>query len=256
MSKSQSVTDSVSKALSALALLDTHESLRISDIGRELNIPISTAHRLLNILRSHGFADQDPLTRRYRLGTKAVSLGGGRAKERSLPVTARPHLEQLGAEVNETVNLVILDGPDALFIDGVESRQSVRVATRTGSRIPAYAAAGGKIMLAYLPSSSVKARYPEGLAKITDHTISSLQELELELSDVKKVGYALNLGEHLVDVRAIAVPVAGPQNTPVAALTVAGPVTRWDRSQLIELAPRLIRVAQRISDELSEGVEA
>ncbi len=112
------------------------------------------------------------------------------------------------------------------------------------------------MMLAYLPSSSVRARFPQGLTKITDHTISSLEELELELSDIKEVGYALNLGEHLVDVRAIAVPVTGPQNTPIAALTVAGPVTRWDRFQLIELAPHLARVARRISDELSESVEA
>lgn len=251
MTKSHDNTDSVSKALGALALLDAHESLRISDIGRDLGIPVSTAHRLLNILRVHGFADQDPVTRKYRLGKNAINLGAGKTKELSIPLAARPHLEQLSAEVNETVNLIILDGPDAVFLDGVESRQPVRVAARTGSRIPAYTAAGGKILLAYLPSSSVRARYPEGLAKITSSTISSLEDLETELSEIRRCGYALNLGEHLSDVLAIAVPVAGPRKTPLAALTVAGPITRWNRSELAGLAPRLVRAAQRISDELS-----
>lgn len=254
MPKSSQKGATVSKALNTLELLAMHESLRVSDIGRELNIAISTAHRLLSTLRAHGYADQDPLTRKYRLGYKAIDLGRGKLGETNLIAAAHQHIEQLSAEVNETVNLIILDGPDALFIDGVESRHPVRVATRTGARIPAYTAAGGKALLAYLPPTSVRARYPEGLIKITEHTISDLESLEKELSEIRKLGYALNIGEHLSDVCAIGVAIEGNQRSPLAAVTVAGPRTRWDREQLIGLVPQLIEVSKRIEKELADSL--
>jgi len=54
-----------------------------------------------------------------------------------LVAAGHPHLARLGAELDETVNLVVLDGAEALFVDGVQGRQSLRVATRTGVRLPA-----------------------------------------------------------------------------------------------------------------------
>lgn len=254
MSKSSQKGATVSKALNTLELLAMNESLRVSDIGRELNIAVSTAHRLLSTLRAHGYADQDPLTRRYRLGYKAIDLGHGKLGETNLIAAAHQHIEQLSAEVNETVNLIILDGPDALFIDGVESRHPVRVATRTGARIPAYTAAGGKALLAYLPQTSVRARYPEGLHKLTEQTISDLDSLEKELAEIREVGYALNIGEHLSDVCAVGVAIESDQRSPIGALTVSGPGTRWDREQLIGLVPQLIAASQRIGKELAGSI--
>lgn len=255
MPKSHENGATVSKALNTLELLGMHESMRVSDIGRELNIAVSTAHRLLSTLCAHGYADQDPVTRRYRLGYNAINLGRGKLGERNLIVAAHQHIEQLSAEVNETVNLIILDGPDALFIDGVESRHPVRVATRTGARIPAYTAAGGKALLAHLPPSSVRARYPEGLSRITENTISDLAYLEKELSEVREVGYALNIGEHLSDVCAVGVAIVSAQRSPVGAVTIAGPGTRWNRELLVGLVPQLLEVAQRISEEIEDSLQ-
>jgi DNA-binding IclR family transcriptional regulator len=251
MSNDRVHNDAVSKSLRALLLLASRESMRVTDLSRDLGVAVSTAHRLLGILRFHEFVEQDMRTRRYRLGPAAIRLGQ-RAGGQSLVAVAHPHLEQLCAEFNETVNLVVLDGPDALFVDGVESRQTVRVATRTGARIPAYATAGGKVLLAQLPPASVHARYPEDLRQVTSHTLPSLRALDRELQQVRELGYAVNLGEHLADVDAIGVPVEGPHGRALAAVTVAGPSSRWDRERLVGLAGRLQAIALDITRELQD----
>jgi DNA-binding IclR family transcriptional regulator len=139
-----------------------------------------------------------------------------------------------------------------LFIDGVESRQPVRVATRTGARLPPYATAGGKVLLAYLPAAIVRSRYPEALRRITRFTIPDIDALEQELQLVRKHGYAVNLGEHLTDVHAIGVPIAVGTKRPVAALTLAGPSTRWSRRRLELLAPKLASSASAIARQLAD----
>jgi DNA-binding IclR family transcriptional regulator len=242
--------DSVSKSLRILQLLACHESMRVTELSRELGVAASTAHRLLNIMRSHDFVEQDADSPRYRLGPAALSLGRpARGRPNLLPVS-HPHLVRLSAELDETVNLVVLDGPDALFLDGVQSRQAVRVATRTGARLPAYTAAGGKVLLAHLPYQSLRSLYPGDLRRVTRHTLPDMQALQRELQKVREHGYALNLGEHLVEVYAIGVPVNGEEGRPVAAVTVAGPVTRWNRRALRALAPKIAETAALITRDL------
>jgi DNA-binding IclR family transcriptional regulator len=256
MAKDPVQNDSVSKSLRILQLLACHESMRVTELSRELDVAASTAHRLLNIMRSHDFVEQDMDSPRYRLGPAALKLGRPARGHPSLLPVSHPHLVRLSAELDETVNLVVLDGPDALFLDGVQSRQAVRVATRTGARLPAYATAGGKVLLAHLPYQSLCSLYPGELRRVTMHTLPDMRALQQELQKVRERGYALNLSEHLAEVYAIGVPVLGDDGRPVAAVTVAGPVTRWNRRTLRALAPRVAETAAVITRALAEQATA
>jgi DNA-binding IclR family transcriptional regulator len=252
MSKDLGQHDAVSKSLRTLLLLASHDSMRVTDLSRELDVAVSTAHRLLNIMRVHDFVEQDMDSRRYRLGPAALKLGRHTRGDRNLTAVGHPHLARLCAELDETGNLVVLDGADALFVDGVESRQPMRVATRTGARLPAYATAGGKVLLAQLPFAIVRALYAEGLTRVTRYTLPDLEALERELRQVRERGYALNLGEHLTDVYAIGVPIDGVHGRPIAAVTIAAPSTRWDRDRLAALTPTLAAAAAEITQGLRE----
>jgi DNA-binding IclR family transcriptional regulator len=252
MSKDPAQDDSVSKSLRMLLLLASHESMRVTELSRELDVAVSTAHRLLNIMRSQDFVEQDMGSRRYRLGPAALKLGRQMRSDPNLVAVGHPHLIQLRGDLDETINLVVLDGADALFVDGAQSRQPLRVATRTGARLPAYATAGGKVLLAQLPDTSLRSLYPQDLRRVTRYTLSDLQALRHELQRVRERGYALNLGEHLTEVYAIAVPVNGHHGRPIAAITVAGPSTRWNRTRLRALAPRLTEAAAEITRGLQE----
>jgi DNA-binding IclR family transcriptional regulator len=256
MSKDSAQNDSVSKALRVLQLLACHESMRVTELSRELDVAVSTAHRLVNIMRNQDFVEQDADSPRYRLGPAALKLGRQTRAHPNLAAVSHPHLVQLCADLDETVNLVILDGPDALFLDGVQSRQPLRVATRTGARLPAYATAAGKVLLAQLPYQSLCALYPHELRRVTRYTLPGLEALRQELQKVRERGYALNLGEHLTEVYAIGVPVNGDHGRPIAALTLAGPVTRWNRRGLKALAPKLTEAAAAITQALGEYASA
>jgi DNA-binding IclR family transcriptional regulator len=244
--------DAVSKSLRALLVLAAHESLGVSELSRELDVAVSTAHRLLNIMRLHDFVEQDMDSRRYRLGPAALNLAAQARGDHDLVAVGHRHLAQLCVQLDETVNLVVLEGPDALFVDGIQSRQPLRVATRTGARLPAYATAGGKVLLAHTPPSILRSYYPAELRKVTRHTLPDRQALERELELTRERGYALNLGEHLAEVFAIAVPVNGRHGRPAAAVTVAGPRTRWTRRQLTAAAPMLTATAAAITRDLRE----
>jgi DNA-binding IclR family transcriptional regulator len=244
--------DAVSKSLRALLALATQESMGVSELSRELDVAVSTAHRLLNIMRLHDFVEQDMHSRRYRLGPAARKLAEQSRSDQNLLAVGHPHLAELHRLVDETVNLVVLDGAEALFIDGIQSRQPLRVATRTGARLPAYATAGGKVLLAHLPKAMVRTLFRSELRRVTRYTLPDRQALERELEEIRTCGYALNLGEHLVEVCAIGVPVDGVHGRPIAALTVAGPRTRWRRKRLTALAPTLAATADAITCDLRE----
>jgi DNA-binding IclR family transcriptional regulator len=249
MSKSEP-NDAVSKSLRTLLVLAAHESLGVTELSKELDVAVSTAHRLLNIMRAQDFVEQDLDSRRYRLGPAAHKLDRQTRGNQSLVAAGHAYLGQLRAVLNETVNLIVLDGAEALFVHGAQSRQPLRVATRTGARLPAYATAGGKVLLAHMPLAIVRAYYPEELRRVTRHTLAGRPALERELDQVRELGYALNLGEHLAEVCAIGVPVNGEHGRPVAALTVAAPRTRWNRKRLTALAPTLTSAAAGITSEL------
>jgi DNA-binding IclR family transcriptional regulator len=245
----------VSKSLRILQLLACHESMRVTELSRELDVAASTAHRLLNIMRGHDFVEQDTDSPRYRLGPAALKLGRQARRHPNLRAVSHPHLVQLAADIDETVNLIVLDGTDALFLDGVPSSQPLRVATRTGGRLPAYASAGGKVLLAQMPYASLRSLFPQELRRVTRYTLPDLEALRQDLQKVRERGYALNLGEHLTEVYAIGVPVNDDRGRPIAAITVAGPVTRWNRRRLKALAPRLTDAAAMITRELPEHAD-
>ncbi|HCA86469.1 MAG TPA: IclR family transcriptional regulator, partial [Streptomyces sp.] len=173
---------SVAHALRTLLYLRGRDSVRLTDVSEHLGVARSTAHRLLSTLREHGFVEQEPGGRRYRLGPALQALARGVNDERSLIRIARPHLEALRDAAEETTNLLVLDGPDSFFLDGVDGPHPLRVAPRTGDHVPAYATAGGKILLADLGPDAVRSRYPDGLARLTPATLPDLAALLADLA--------------------------------------------------------------------------
>ncbi len=249
---------SVANALRILTYLGGRDTVRVTDVSDHLEVARSTAHRLLHTLRIHGFVEQVPGGRQYRLGPVLLALAQSRAAVESrsrigtaqLIQAARPYLERLRDEAAETSNLLRLDGPDALFLDGVDGPHPLRVASRTGDRVPAYATAGGKAQLAQLPVETVRLLYPAGLDRLTPATLVDLAALDEDLARVREAGIAVNIDESVLDVHGFAVAVLDGQGVCIAAVTVAAPSTRGGRARAAQLAPLLQRAAGGITSQL------
>jgi IclR family acetate operon transcriptional repressor len=234
------LVDAADKALQLLLLLQSAESVGVSEAAAHLDVARSTAHRLLATLRHRGFAVQS-VNRRYRSGP-ALRRAAARPPSTALLVElAGPLLAQLRDEINETVHLVGLDGRDAVFLHSEEGRQPLRISSRTGARLPALLASGGKVLLAALDPADVDARYR---AELGPTALSALHE---DLARVRVAGFGLNDGATEDGISALGVAVRDDRGVPVVAVSVSVPSMRLTRQRLPELTTALHRCAQAMS---------
>ena len=242
---------SVAKALEILLLLRDREAVGVSETSRQLGIARSTAHRLLSMLEHYEFAQRDPRSREYRSGPALVSLGLAAVLHMDIRRRARPHMERLALEVEETVTLIGLEGADVRFLDCVESPRTIRVAARTGLLRPAHCTSAGKAMLAARARDELERLYPaEALQGLTDRSITSREELFALLDEVRQAGYATNIGESDAGLAAVGVAIPDVAGPPTAGLGIAAPETRLAPEQITRIADAARRTARAIADTL------
>jgi len=174
---------SVNNALRLLLMFRDHPLIRVSEAGVALGVAASTAHRLLAMLEYHGFVQQDEETRGYRSGPALVEIGLTAVRSIDVRSHLLPYMERLCDEVDETVQLMVLEGPDCLFLEAVESRQVVRTSSRVGLRLPAYTVSGGKALLAELAPARLRELYPTSRLEVrTPRSVRTRTALEAALA--------------------------------------------------------------------------
>lgn len=246
--------ESVDNALKLLLSLLEQPTMTVSDASELLSVAPSTAHRLLAMLQYRGFVGQDPATRHYCAGPVLLKLGLTAVRDIDLRRAARPVLERLAVEVDETVNLCVLQGSDILFVDCVESSRIIRVGSRTGISLPAHSTSGGKALLAEMSREELRELYPDTrLKKVTAQSLSRRTQLEKELAEVRSRGYATNFGESENDLSAVAVAIRGRHGRPVGAVAVAAPKSRLPRNQVDKIVEALVGAADDISAAIPES---
>ena len=243
---------SVVRALTLLdALGDSRGEVGVAELSKRVGLHVSTAHRILATLVARGYGRQNPDTGRYALGAKAFHLAESYLGQMDLRHMVRPVLERLGQETGETANLVILDGREALYLDKVESPQSLRIFSRIGRRAPLYCTAAGKVLLAWRPNaeqSALLGRSP--LGRLTKRTIISLSQLRQELERVREQGYGLDLEECEDGASCIAAPVRNAKDETVAAVGISGPSIRMNAQRIQGLVPSVTEAGRQASERL------
>jgi DNA-binding IclR family transcriptional regulator len=244
---------SVDNALRLLKLMSGRDGLKLSEISELLDVAPSTAHRLLAMLRYHGFVRQDPQTRLYRPGRALLEIAFAQTGGVDVRALARPELEQLARRLDETVHLVMLDGASALYLDSVESRRAVRVSSRAGAVMPAHCTAGGTALLAELSDEELSERVGPGpLSAMTSESITTLAALRRRLRAVREAGYATNFGESEHGLAAVAVAIPRRTGRPTLSVSVSTPSDRLDRESAPAVAAAAHESAQRIARGLAE----
>lgn len=241
---------SVDNALRLLQLVQQRRVLRVAEAATELGVARSTAHRLLNALRHRGFVEQDRPNSVYRPGWSLRELGLAAVAQFDIRQIARPVMDELRDTTQETVSLMVLEGRSVRFVECVESPRSVRVGTRTGLVLPAHCTAGGKAILAALPDIELGRRYPD--RELESRTAASINDWDLlgdELAGIRRLGYAINIGESETGISAVGVALLDPIGAPLGSLNVAVPGTRMATVADGEaVAPVLLQAQRAIGD--------
>jgi DNA-binding IclR family transcriptional regulator len=239
---------SVNNALLLLLLFREQPRVRLTDACKYLGVAHSTAHRLLAMLAHHGFVQQEPVTRAYIAGPALVEVGLAVVGSLNVREQARPIMEELAAELAETVHLGVLEGTQVRYVDGVESERALRVVTRTGTLAPAHCTSLGKALLAQMTDEQVSELYPtsaEPFVARTDKSITTQAGLLKELAKARGRGYAVNAGETEDDVGSVAIAFRDFAGRP-AAVAVAAPTSRLS-------AQRISRIGQVLGETIARN---
>lgn len=239
----------------ALAILEVlaqaGKPLTLSEIAGKVGLDRSTVYRFLGAMELRNMVQQDD-SNRYKLGLKLVEIGYVALEEMDLRLVARPILQELVHNCNETANLSVLVGTEVMYIDQVESSNMIKMFARIGSRAPAYATGAGKALLAFLPPAELDAILEKiNFHQYTNRTITGPELLRSSLSQIRLQGYALDFGELEEGVNCVAVPVFDWRGYPAAAISMSGPSSRVTEEFIGgQLARTLVAAAQEVSRKL------
>jgi DNA-binding IclR family transcriptional regulator len=206
----------------------------------------------MRMLLYHGFAEQDPESKAYVAGPRLIGLGLQLVRKLDVRTLARPYMESLVAEVQETVHLQALQTERTVIcLDSVETPRALRVGSRTGIVFAASASAGGRAILSTLPTQEVMEMYPSPRLPQHPHSAVKLRsELMERLQETQKLGYAVQQNESEAGVSAISAPIRVGENVASFALTVALPTSRLDDAVAATIGAALIRHASDLAGAL------
>ncbi len=246
---------SVDNALRLLQLLRDGGTLRLTDAAEELQVALSTAHRLMAMLVYRGFALQDD-SQRYVVGPSLGVRAVGAPWLHDLRRAAQEPMEMLSSQLDETVNLVIRVGINIRFLTTVEATQTLRIGDRAGTVMPAIGASSGKALLAAEADDRLRAMYAGRGAQLSGTALDGrqLSAFLREIETVRSCGYALSREETEHGVGAVGVAVMGPHGRPVAGLSVSTPIGRLDSALEQEPLALLFHCRDEIARAVASSV--
>lgn len=216
--------------------------LTLTEISSTINLAKSTTSRLLSTLEMNGYVIKDTNTLKYRLGYNLYYLGYIAGKSIQIKEIAYPFMQTLRDETKETVNLYILEEEYRVCIEQCESPQQLRHLVKIGERLPLWAGAGGKVLLAYQDEV-----FQQQILS-SNHIKKSDEIIKRDLAVIRSEGFALSQDERELGLSAIAVPIFSVDNKVNACLSLSGPTQRFSPDVMEQFKVKLIKQATMISE--------
>ncbi|HMV39928.1 MAG TPA: IclR family transcriptional regulator, partial [Plasticicumulans sp.] len=218
------VIDRLARLLDAIAANNNPVSLKV--LSAETGLHPSTAFRILASLAEHGFVERSS-SGHYRLGVKLLQLGSRVQGRLDIRREARPIMEWLRNETGETVNLIVREGDEVVYVERVVPNRMMRVEQMIGGRAPLHVTAVGKLFLAEGGAEAcLEYAARTGLPSCTPHSITDPTALWRSVKNALQQGYALDDQEAELGVGCIGVPIRDSTNHIVAGISVSAPIER------------------------------
>lgn len=246
MERTAGSIQSVGKAVAILRVLGRGQPQRVTDVARETELGASTASRLLATLETEHLVERDPVSGLYRLGSDMITFGGVAVNQQPLFRGARQILQNLAARLGLGVNLAVRSGATVMYLANFEGVDAPRNHTIVGRHDPLHATSTGKCLLVGVAVVEWRDLLGE-LTSYTAATITDFDELERQVDEVSRTGYAKDQDEFALGRSSVAVPIRGVDGAVLGAVSIAGPTSavRLEEREA-ELAATAIEVADRV----------
>ncbi len=223
-------TSSIEKALAILMAFSSHHNHETGtvELSQMLGFHPATVSRIVKILSQKGFLQHNGKARKFTLGPSTFELGKTifRSVSGNLLNIAMPYLVDLREEVGETVVLETISGKNPVVTYIAQGRLSLSVKPNIGDRVPVHASPGGKAIIAFSDTKLMDSLLEKKMRPLTPYTITEREALRTQLNEIRRQGVAFCREEMAIGVNAMGAPIFDHENRAVAAVVIAGLVSR------------------------------
>jgi DNA-binding IclR family transcriptional regulator len=217
----------IARAASILRVLEERpEGLTLTEIARKVALARSTVQRILTALAAEDFVIEAQPGRGTRIGPGLARIAASVATNITELLHAR--LVALSEKVGETVDLSVLSGGSAVFIDQIPGRQRLVALSAVGQRFPLHCTANGKAMMACYPSEQASALIDKSVRSHQDHPLADRAKLLREIGTARRKHLAFDLGEHDPGIGAVGIAMFDSFGRPVA-VSIPTPWSRFSQ---------------------------
>lgn len=236
------------RAFEVVEIIAREGSATIAEIIAAMDMPRTTAHRIVNSLEEQGYVYKARARGRYVVAPRLVQLAAHTLWAASTLAPAHAVLTEVAHMATGTASLAIFQLGEVAYIDSVVADSPLMLKFQTGQRAPLYCTSSGKIFLANMDRKTLDRYLATGpWEPATQRSIVDPALLRLEVEATRTRGYALAESEFVDGVVGAAVPIAGAGRKPIAALTVSVPQARQSLDGLRAQIPTLQRYAGKLS---------
>jgi DNA-binding IclR family transcriptional regulator len=222
-----------------LLAANSEQPMSLTGLGEAAGLNKATTYRLVQSLVERDLLAREADGRRYVVGPGLIALSAMVIRKVNLREVARPVMERICAETNETVSLHIRYLHHRICVDSVESTQAIRRVVPPGWMRPLHTGTASKVILAFLPEPEVA----ENLARAQAEGIDP-KPIPAQLKAVREAGYLSSVGDD--GVAGMSVPVFAADGI-AAAITVSGPAARFDVEAMDTVAPSVLEAVAGLS---------
>lgn len=244
---------SLERGLAVLRAFDhDRPSMTLADAAKATGLTRATARRLLHTLVAIGYVATDG--KRFELTPKVLDLGYAYVSSLQLSDIAQPFMENLSAEVHESVSAAVLDGTQVVYVARVNTQRIMTISLSIGSRLPALWTSMGRVLVANLPDAHLDAFLDDApMVPPTPRALADRDALRSELMSVRQQGFALLDQELEEGVRSVAAPLRDRSGRVLAAMNVSTHAGRVTLKELRgDILPRLLDTAAQINVQLAK----
>lgn len=226
----ESLHNPTKRVIDIIKLIGNEKNLTLTDIALQLDYSKSTIQPILKTLVSMGILNQNTYSKTYDIGIELFKLGQNFLHGNNSFDIIKKSMKEIVSECNEICQMGISDGRNSKYVFYIakeEPTQSVQLISNIGVSLPAHATALGKCLLSSLTDEQIRELFSSGMEELTKNTITNVDTLILQLNEVRKNKFSIEIEEATEGIECIAVPLI-QDNKVIASLSVSAPIFRMN----------------------------